>query len=259
MEVRICYLYPEMMSLYGDRGNVLALVRRAEWRGIAVVVEEVGVGEATDFSRYDIAFVGGGQDREQALIAEDFARRKREDLLAAVEEGLPLLAVCGGYQLLGRFYRTADGQELPGVGLFDAWTVAGAPRLIGNVVVESDLFPEGPRTIVGFENHAGRTYLGAGAKPLGRVVVGHGNNGEDGWEGAVYKNAVGTYLHGPLLPKNPALADWLLRAALARRYGREDAEAALARLDDAIEEEAHRAAIRRAQETAANGAVRRSV
>lgn len=255
MEIRIFYLYPEMLSLYGDRGNVTALVRRAAWRGIEVAVEEVGPGPGADFSRCDIAFIGGGQDREQSLIAADFKRHKSEGLLEAVEAGMPLLAVCGGYQLLGRFYRTAAGEELPGIGLFDAWTVAGASRLTGNVVVESAL-PGVPRTIVGFENHAGRTHLGPGCAPLGRVVVGHGNNGRDGWEGAVYRNAVGTYLHGPLLPKNPALADWLLGRALVRRYGA-GAEAALAPLDDRVEEEAHRAAVRRARETA--GAARRAV
>ncbi len=247
MEIRICHLYPDLLNLYGDRGNIIALVRRAEWRGIRVTVTSLGLGDAADFEAVDLAFIGGGQDREQSLVAEDFARGKGEALAAAVEEGMPLLAVCGGYQLLGLYYRTAGGEEMPGVGLFDLWTEAGSRRLIGNVVVETDLCG-GRCTLVGFENHSGRTFLGSGCRPLGRVLVGAGNNGEDGLEGAVYRNAVGTYLHGSLLPKNPRLADWLLARALERRYG-PGAAAALTPLDDAVEERAHLAAIRRARAT----------
>lgn len=248
MEIRICHLYPDLLNLYGDRGNIIALRRRAGWRGIDVAVSAVGVGDRTGFDAFDLAFIGGGQDREQSLIAEDFARGKREALAEAVEGGMALLAVCGGYQLLGRYYRTAVGEEMPGVGLFDLWTEAGSRRIIGNVVVETDLWGDGPATLVGFENHSGRTFLGPGCRPLGRVVLGGGNNGEDGCEGAVYRNAVGTYLHGSLLPKNPRLTDWLLARALERRYGA-GAAAALTPLDDTIEERAHRAAVRRTRET----------
>lgn len=247
-ELRICHLYPDLLNLYGDRGNIIALSRRAGWRGIKVVVTRAGLNDETDFGKVDLAFIGGGQDREQALIAADFVKNKRHSLVAAVEEGLPLLAVCGGYQLLGRYYRLATGAELPGVGLFDLWTEAGQRRMIGNVVVECDLWTGEPRTLVGFENHSGRTFLGPGTRPLGRARIGRGNNGGDGQEGAVYRNAVGTYLHGSLLPKNPRLADWLLGRALARRYG-EDAAGELAPLDDSVEDLAHRAAIRRAEET----------
>lgn len=261
LRLRICHLYPDLMNLYGDRGNIIALTRRALWRGIQAEVSAVGVGDRTDFSSFDIAFIGGGQDREQALIAEDFVRHKKGALVEAVEGGLVLLAVCGGYQLLGQYYRTAEGQTLPGVGLFDIWTEAGHKRMIGNVVIETDLWAEGKprpegrlrpgdrRTVVGFENHSGRTFLGKGVKPLGRVLIGHGNNGRDRQEGAVYRNAVGTYLHGSLLPKNPRLADWLLGRAIERRYGAAAVTRCLVPLDDRAEEEAHQAAIRRAEKT----------
>lgn len=250
MELRICHLYPDLMNLYGDRGNIIALTRRASWRGIAMRVDGVSVGDKADFARCDLVFIGGGQDREQGLIAEDFMRL-RDSLVEQVEQGMPLLAVCGGYQLLGRYYRMADGQELPGVGLFDLWTEAGSRRMIGNVAVETDLWEDNPRTVVGFENHSGRTFLGPGVRPLGRVLVGGGNNGDDGAEGAVYKSAVGTYLHGSLLPKNPRLGDWLLTRALERRYGADAARAAMAPLDDTLEERAHLAALRRARATRA--------
>ncbi len=237
------------MNLYGDRGNILALTRRASWRGVQVDVSASGTGERTDFARYDMVFIGGGQDREQGLIAEDFNRFKKEALLEAVDGDLPMLAVCGGYQLLGRYYRTSDGNVLEGIGLFNAWTEAGNRRMIGNVVLESDLWTDGVRTLVGFENHSGRTFLGEGVRPLGRVLAGHGNNGKDHLEGAVYRNAVGTYLHGSLLPKNPRLTDWLLHRALERRYGASVASSALSPLDDRIEELAHQAAIRRTEQT----------
>lgn len=246
----LCHLYPQYLNLYGDRGNLLALIRRAAWRGIALAVKEVDLGETVDFTACDIAFIGGGQDREQAMIADDLARLGRDSLMAAVKDGMPLLAVCGGYQLLGRYYRTADGREIPGAGILDLWTVAGHRRMVGNVVVETDLLGGGRRTVVGFENHSGRTYLGTGLRPFGRVVVGYGNNGEDGYEGAVYKNTIGTYLHGSLLPKNPALTDWLLRAALGRRYGYAVADAALGPLDDSVEIRAHEKAIQLARKTA---------
>jgi CobQ-like glutamine amidotransferase family enzyme len=225
------------MSVYGDRGNVVALVRRAEWRGIDVDVTELSLGDSLNAREADLIFFGGGQDREQAVVSPDFLQQKGEAVREAVEDGAALLAVCGGYQLLGQSYTTVDGQELPGAGLFDVRSVPGLKRHIGNVLIETDLYGV-PRTLVGFENHSGRTYLGSGVQPLGRAIVGAGNNGEDHTEGAVYKTAIGCYLHGSLLPKNPWLADLLLGAALRHRTGETPA---LPALDDRLEEEAHRA------------------
>lgn len=238
MKLTICWLYGSTMNIYGDRGNVLALAQRCRWRGIEAEVVTLGVGEPLEAGRYDLFFWGGGQDREQVAVAADISGPKGEVLRAEVEAGVPLLAVCGGYQLLGRFYRPHDGPELPGIGLFDAWTIAGNERFIGNIVVDSDEFGE----VVGFENHSGRTYLDPEARPLGRVRVGRGNNGEDGTEGCRYRNAIGCYLHGALLPKNPAIADFLIAAALRRRYG----EVTLSPLDDAVEAAARAAAVQRA-------------
>lgn len=244
MQIRIAHLYPLQMNIYGDRGNILALVQRCRWRGIAVQVDVLDVGPGVDLRAYDIAFFGGGQDSNQSLVADDFRQVKGPALREAVEDGLTVLAICGGYQLMGHYFRTHTGEEMPGAGIFDAWTVAGEKRLIGNVVVEWEGPPEGvpAQTLVGFENHSGRTYLGAGCRPLGRVRVGHGNNAEDRTEGAVYRNAHGCYLHGTLLPKNPHLADHLIGAALRRRYG---AEAQLTPLDDHLEWAAHQAMVER--------------
>lgn len=234
----VCHLYPDLLNLYGDRGNVLAFVARCRWRGISVRVLEVGLGDPVDFGEVDFVFLGGGSDREQDIMARDLLAR-REDLAAAVEEGLVVLAICGGYQLLGRYYQAADGTLIPGLGLLDFHTRAGKKRLIGNVAVEVDL--DGWQvTLCGFENHAGRTYLGDLA-PLGRVLAGHGNNGEDGTEGARYKNVFCSYLHGPLLPKNPALTDHLIRLALRRRGLPEELEP----LDDTLEREAVHVMLRR--------------
>lgn len=233
--IRLVHLYPDLMSVYGDRGNVLALVRRAEWRGIPVQVHELSLGDEFDPSEVDLVFFGGGQDREQAVVSPDFLRQKGAAVCEAVEDGAALLSVCGGYQLLGKSYTTVDGQELPGAGLFDVRSVPGPRRHIGNVLISTQL--DGvSRTLVGFENHSGRTYLGSGATPLGRTIVGAGNNGEDGTEGCVVRGAIGCYLHGSLLPKNPWLADRLLAQALRHRTGQ---EAPLAPLDDRLEEEAH--------------------
>ena len=235
--LRLVHLYPDLMSVYGDRGNVLVLVRRAQWRGLDVEVHELSLGQELDPDAVDLLFFGGGQDREQAVVSPDFLAQKGAAVREAVESGAALLSVCGGYQLLGNSYTTVDGNELPGAGLFDVRSVPGPKRHIGNVLIETDL--DGPRrTLVGFENHSGRTYLGPGLSPLGRAVVGAGNNGEDGTEGAVYRGAIGCYLHGSLLPKNPWLADRLLETALAHRTG-EDVR--LEQLDDRLEEEAHQA------------------
>jgi CobQ-like glutamine amidotransferase family enzyme len=223
------------MSVYGDRGNVLALARRAQWRGLPIEVRELSVGDELDPADVDLVFFGGGQDREQAVVSADFLRQKGAAVRQAVEDGAALLSVCGGYQLLGTSYTTVEGQELPGAGLFDVRSVPGPRRHIGNVLIETD-FDGQNRTLVGFENHSGRTFLGPGVQPLGRTVVGAGNNGEDRTEGAVYQGAIGCYLHGSLLPKNPWLADWLLARAVCHRVGE---PVALEPLDDRLEEEAH--------------------
>ena len=228
-----------MLNIYGDRGNIIALTRRAEWRGIDVAVTKLGVGVPVDVDNTDIIFVGGGQDKEQLIVCEDFQGSKGKSIKEAVETGAVLLSICGGYQLLGHYFRTGTGEVLRGISLFDAFTIAGKRRFIGNVLVESELAGQ-KRTLVGFENHSGRTFLGADVKPLGRSLVGFGNNGEDGTEGAVYRNAYGCYLHGSLLPKNPWFADHLLLTALRRRYG-DTVE--LAPLDDTVEERAHHSVI----------------
>ncbi|MEN9935360.1 MAG: hypothetical protein RLZZ387_1939 [Chloroflexota bacterium] len=239
--LRLAHLYPDHMNIYGDRGNVLTLTQRCRWRGIGLEVLPVGPGAAVDWESVDLAFFGGGQDSGQALIAEDFVARQGPALRAAIEGGLALLAICGGYQLLGHYFLTHTGEKLPGIGALDLHTVGGGTRLIGNIVVEAELALEEGRTspvrLVGFENHSGRTYLGAGVRPLGRVLAGHGNNGEDGGEGAVYRGVIGSYMHGSLLPKNPQLADHLIGAALRRRYG---PGAVLPPLDDTLELAAQR-------------------
>ncbi|CAA9536601.1 MAG: Putative amidotransferase similar to cobyric acid synthase [uncultured Thermomicrobiales bacterium] len=241
MDLTISWLYGTKMNIYGDRGNVLALAQRARWRGIAVRTVEVGLGEPLP-PESDVFFFGGGQDQEQVAVSRDLQGAKGDALKQAIADGAGMLAVCGGYQLLGQEYRPHDAAPLPGIGLFDLVTEAGAERFIGNVVVETDL-PFGE--LVGFENHSGLTHLGPTATPLGRVRVGRGNNGQDGTEGAVLGNAIGCYLHGALLPKNPALADWLLLAGLRRRHG----DVALPPLDDTAELAAHATAVDRAVRT----------
>ena len=218
MELRVLGLYPDQMNIYADRGNILFLQRRCEWRKIAFSWLGAGPGASIDPSAHDLFYIGGGQDRDQRAVAADMVETKREALAAAVDDGAALLAVCGGYQLLGESYEL-DDEVLPGLGLADLKTVREeGPRLIGNVAIETELGGE-KRLLAGFENHGGRTYLGSAARPLGRVVKGHGNNGGDGFEGVWEKNIVGTYLHGPLLPKNAWLADHLIELALERRYG----------------------------------------
>ena len=242
MELRAVALYPEQMNIYADRGNILFLRRRCEWRGIDFSYVAAGAGESLDPAAHDLIYVGGGQDRDQRIVAEDMVASKRAGLAEAVEDGAVVLAVCGGCQLLGHSYELAD-ERIPGLGLADLETVRPpGPRLIGNIEIEVDL-GDGPRELAGFENHGGRTYLGDGAEPLGRVVRGHGNNGRDGLEGVRRANMIGTYLHGPLLPKNAWLADRLIQLALARRHG---GEPELAPLDDALEAAAHEAARRAA-------------
>lgn len=210
------HLYPDQLNLYGDRGNILTLQQRCRWRGINLRVVELGIGDALDPDAYDMLFIGGGQDRDQAPVAQDLYETKSIGLWASIEDDMPVLAVCGGYQLLAHYYRPASGPDLKGLGVFDAWTIhrgARAPRCIGDIALNWN-----GQTLVGFENHGGQTYLGT-AQPLGKVLKGFGNNAQDGTEGATYRNAFGTYLHGSLLPKNPHFADHLIELALKRSYG----------------------------------------
>ena len=229
--LRVCALYPDLMNIYADRGNLLMLRRRCEWRGIGFALTGAGIGEPLDPDAADLYYMGGGQDRDQALCAGDLLEHKRGALSAAAERGALVLGVCGGYQLLGHAYQLGD-IELPGVGLLDVRTArTDGPRLIGNVAIEVDLPGATGRVLAGFENHGGRTRLEAGAQPLGRVLSGHGNNGADRSEGARAGSVIGTYLHGPLLPKNAWFADWLIGTALG---GME-----LDALDDELEQLAH--------------------
>ena len=244
MRIVVGHLYPDYLNIYADRGNIAVLARRAAWRGVELDYRTVGVGEPLRPGEHDLVYIGGGQDREQALIAPDLAARGR-DLEEAIAGGAAVLAVCGGYQLLGRFYRDRSGAELPGAGVFDLHTVAGERRMIGDVLLECELEAGRRRTLAGFENHAGRTILGPTAEPLGRVVAGFGNDGESGHEGCRRGRALGTYLHGPLLPRNAWLADWLLAQALAHREG--DAPE-LGPLVDDLEDEAHDVAADRARD-----------
>ena len=234
------WLYPDLMNIYGDRGNIQTLVERARWRGFDARVLELRKGETAGIEDVDVFFFGGGQDREQALVYEDLLEHKAVPLARAIAGGAAALTVCGGYQLLGRYYVTAEGENLPGIGLIDVRTEAGGVRCIGNVVVDAPGLGIDPPTLVGFENHSGRTYLGDGVEALGRVRSGSGNNGEDGLEGAVVGNIFGTYLHGSLLPKNPHLADLISLRGLQRR-----GISALAPLADGLELEAHRLIVER--------------
>jgi CobQ-like glutamine amidotransferase family enzyme len=241
----VAHLYPDYLNIYADRGNIAVLARRAALRGHDLDVRGVGPGDPLDTGDADLLYIGGGQDREQALVAPELASR-RDAIRGAVEGGAALLAVCGGYQLLGRGYRGRDGVTMPGVGLFPHETVAGDTRMIGDVLLECELEPGRRETLAGFENHAGRTLLDDGAEPLGRVVAGYGNDGVSGMEGCRVGTAIGTYLHGPLLPRNPWLADWLLHAALSHAAG--DDTGPLESLDDHLELAAHAVAARRARD-----------
>ena len=241
MKFTVGWLYPDLMNIYGDRGNILTLLKRAEWRGFEARAIELGRGSHREMEQVDVFFFGGGQDREQALVYEDLLEFKQPPLEQAVKQGAQVLAVCGGYQLLGHYYQTAEGERFPGIGLIDVRTEAGKKRFIGDVVIETQIVELLPSTLVGFENHSGRTFLGPKAKPLGKVLLGNGNNGSDGHEGAIQGGVLGTYMHGSLLPKNPHLADYLIRAALRRRGVDE-----LSRLDDSVELAAHDRILQRA-------------
>jgi lipid II isoglutaminyl synthase (glutamine-hydrolysing) len=231
--LRVCALYPDLMNIYADRGNLIVLERRCTWRGIGFQLSSSGLGEPLDGGAHDLFYIGGGQDRDQRLCAEDLIETKREGLHAAAAREAVVLGVCGGYQLLGHSY-TLDQEEIPGVGLLDVRTVReDGPRLIGNVAIEVSLAKHTTHVLAGFENHGGRTYLGTDQRPLGRVLSGHGNDGRSGFEGAITQNTIGTYLHGPLLPKNVWFADWLITRALRLQAD------ALTPLDDAIERQTH--------------------
>jgi len=258
-KLSICHLYPDLMDTYGDKGNIITVVKRCQWRGIEVKVTKISVGESLDFSAkggptsgWDLYFFGGGQDRNQAIVAPDL-QKKAKDIKRAVENGAVILSICGGYQLLQKYFKTKDGKIIEGIGLFDAYTQASNTRMIQNLLIElnndlkkevENIYPSTrykiqDTSLIGFENHSGKTYLGEKVQPLGQVVKGAGNNGEDKTEGAVYKNAFGCYLHGSLLPKNPHFADYLIAKALNRRYG----NIKLKPLDDEFEWQAHKQAI----------------
>lgn len=242
MNLTIGYLYGDLMNIYGDTGNIIALTQRAKWRGIDVEVRNISVNNKLTPRGCDIFFFGGGQDQQQELVSRDLVSSiKGKIIKAEVERGVPLLSVCGGYQLLGDYYKPHQGPKLPGISLFPAYTVAGNKRMIGNIIIHLTSEIRLPRSeLVGFENHSGKTYLKEGATPLGTVKSGYGNNGEDKTEGCIYKNAIGCYMHGSLLPKNPKLTDWLLQKALEVKYGK---EINLAPLNDVLELQAHKEAI----------------
>ena len=234
--LRICHLYPDLLNLYGDRGNILCMRRRLEWRGIGAEVTEVTVGEQADFTQFDLFFIGGGQDFEQEVLLRDLSSGKAQDIRTAVEEEKTFLAICGGYQMLGEYYKTWDGVQLDFIGAIGVHTIGAKERMIGNYMFRTT--PEsGDTVVVGFENHSGKTYLSEQVAPLGMMLSGNGNNGEDKTEGARYKNVFGTYSHGSLLPKNPVLCDFILQTALNHRY---DGAEPLAPLDDTLELNAHR-------------------
>lgn len=241
MKIHIAHLYPELLNIYGDRGNILAFSRRCEWRNIQVEITEINPGDNIRPDSYDFYFIGGGQDQQQLMVADEL-QRQADNLRTAAESNAVFLCICGGYQLLGHHYLTGDGNKIPGISIFDAYTVAGKKRFIGNVTAKADFLPQDKNTLVGFENHSGLTYIQGETKPMGTVVVGNGNNGKDRTEGAVYKNVFGTYLHGSLLPKNPVFTDHLISLAIEKRYGK---KVELEQLNDDIEIKAHCKAINR--------------
>ena len=241
MELKICHLYPDVLNLYGDTGNILCMRRRLAWRGIDSAVQRVRVGEKLDLTSCDLLLIGGGQDFEQEVLLPDLRAGKSETLRSAIEDGICVLAICGGYQMLGQYYETWQGVRCDFVGALDLYTVGSQQRMIGNTVYRFRKPDGSESTLVGFENHSGKTWLGDGVEALARVDVGYGHNGEDGTEGVHFKNVFGSYSHGPLLPKNPAFCDLLLQTALERRYGRAELEV----LDDSAEQAAHDAMLHR--------------
>ena len=234
MELKICHMYPDVLNLYGDRGNVICMTKRLRWRGIEARVTKLPIGDSRSLADFDLVFIGGGQDFEQQVLLSDLHRGKDREIIAAVEDGVTFLAICGGYQMLGSYYETFDGKRCDFIGALDLYTKGSVKRMIGNYKFQC--FPSaGGSVVVGFENHSGKTWLGSGLEPLGKVLSGFGNNGEDGSEGAHYKNVFGTYSHGPLLPKNPEFCDLVLKTALERKYGSVE----LLPLDDGAELLAH--------------------
>ena len=240
MELKICHLYPDVLNLYGDRGNILCLQKRLDWRGIPCAVDSVKLGEKRSLTGYDLFFIGGGQDFDQEILLEDLRTRKGPEIRAALADGRTFLCICGGYQMMGHYYETADGSRCEFQGAIDLYTVGGRRRMIGNYAFRLGE-ESGGSTVVGFENHSGRTWLGSGVRPLGRIVKGYGNNGKDRTEGVRFENAFCTYSHGPVLPKNPALADLLLETALLRKYG----SCSLEPLQDDYENLAHDMVLKR--------------
>ncbi len=237
LALQICHLYPDLLNLYGDRGNLLTLKQRCAWRGIDCTITPVSLGDTFDPDSFDLVFMGGGQDYEQNLLYEDLLEQKGAAIRTAVEQGLVFLCICGGFQLMGLFYEEQDGHKIDGLGALNLWTVGRPDRLIGNTIHEAPILAErgSDPVLVGFENHSGRTFLGTGVQPLARVRKGGGNNGDDQTEGAIYKNVYCTYSHGSFLPKNPAMADHLIEIALKRRY---PAFEKLEPLDDRLAENA---------------------
>ena len=234
MKLNICHLYPEVLNLYGDTGNIACLRNRLLWRGIETEVTSLPIGESADFSKFDLFFIGGGQDFEQEVLLSDLHSGKDREIISAVDDGRVFLAICGGYQILGKYYRTYTGEQCDFIGALDLFTIGSETRMIGNYMYKCTE-ENGGSTVVGFENHSGKTYLGSSVRPLGTVVSGFGNNGEDKAEGARFNNVFATYSHGPLLPKNPEFADFLILTALERKYG----IAELPPLDDTLEFKAH--------------------
>lgn len=241
MKLNIAHLYPELLNMYGDRGNIITLTNRCSWREIDVEVHNIDINDNIDPDKYDLYFIGGGQDQQQIAVAHRL-QEVAPQIKEAVDSGAVILAICGGYQLLGHYYQPFNAEKLMGISVIDAYTVAGNKRFIGNVTIESDpSLNLTPNTLVGFENHSGLTFIGEGVKPLGKMIEGNGNNGQDKTEGAVYKHVYGTYLHGSLLPKNPHFADLLITQALYRKHGQVE----LIKIDDEFENLAHTKAVRR--------------
>lgn len=239
LKLNIAHLYPELLNIYGDMGNIYALKKRCEWRNIEIEIHNINTGSDINPELFDIYFIGGGQDKQQIDVAKEMQKQK-ENLKQAAEDNAVMLAICGGYQLLGKYYLPHEGDKLEGIGILNAYTIAGDKRFIGNVTVKSNFLS--PETIVGFENHSGLTYLEEGTTPIGTVITGNGNNGKDFTEGARYKNVFGTYLHGSLLPKNPQFTDYLITLALNKKY---NCEIELDKLDDTLENIAHKEALTR--------------
>lgn len=243
-QLNICHLYPDLLNLYGDSGNIIALKKRSQWRGIKVKVSNVSIGERFAPEDYDIVFLGGGQDYEQEIVHNDLLKEKSSEIKNAIKNNKVFLCICGGYQMLGKYYRTWYGKEIEFLGALNLWTIGSKKRMTGNMILYYDFLvtKDSDGRIAGFENHSGKTYLGPELKPLGKVIKGYGNNGVDGYEGATYKNVFCSYSHGSLLPKNPALTDHLISTALKQKY---NDFVSLPHLDDIYERLAHDSIIQR--------------